>query len=483
MREDADEAVADSPGERDPSTILRTAREQVLDVLLRRLPWAVIAVVVVFSLQTYGSALSWLPVLGLALFASPLVILGLARRHVSYRVRLYGLLGALGVLFMYTTAQRGATPGGALLSITLILLTGLFFGPRATAWALAGCGAALAIGAVAYTLGLHIDHDVAMFDLSRPLVWVRYAALLVFLGGPLTSALNRLLASLEQALAQLAKSRDAERAALATREQAQRELERQQRLDILAQLAGGMAHDFNNCLMVVMSGAELIAIHPEASTQVRRIASQILDTAQLSAASVRRTLALGRRSSEAQAPSHDVDLAELTSWLARTSAHLLPENVSLRSETDGDGSLSIDAPRVQQALLNLAINARDAMPSGGIVTVRCALREVAKVPPGWDARPGCFAQISIEDTGCGMDPQTVERIFDPFFTTKAEGKGTGLGLSAARSAVRDAHGFLEVTSHPGIGTRFDVYLPCRARVSEDPSRPLPVAASAAPRAD
>jgi PAS domain S-box-containing protein len=258
------------------------------------------------------------------------------------------------------------------------------------------------------------------------------------------------------------------------RKSLERQLLHAQRLESLGMLAGGIAHDLNNILMPILLGSDYlkrIGVPPGAEQTLDRIAG----SARRGADVIRQllTFARGHRvDSEMTNPGRLV--AELEKMLRET----LPPSIAIETEVDPDiWSIACDATQLLQVLLNLGVNARDAMPDGGFLGIRAENVEVdaqyAKMNPG--ASPGVYVMLSVSDTGAGIAPDKIERIFDPFFTTKEADAGTGLGLATVRSIVKNHGGFLNVYSEPGA-TVFKVYLPAlydaAAEDAEDVAAPV-----------
>ncbi|MBI5068093.1 MAG: DUF3365 domain-containing protein [Deltaproteobacteria bacterium] len=238
----------------------------------------------------------------------------------------------------------------------------------------------------------------------------------------------------------------------------EQELMRAQKLEALGRLSGGIAHDFNNLLTPILGHAQLLAADlPEGSPQ-RQDAEEIRAAAQRAAALTRRLLAFGRQEGLRPEP---VDLGEVVAGMAGMLQRLLGENVTLAVRSDPRAPRArCDRAQAEMALVNLALNARDAMPGGGSLAIATGLRSLT----GHEARglgvaPGDYATLEVRDTGHGMAPQVQARLFEPFFTTKAPGRGTGLGLATVRAAARHVGGAVEVESAPGRGTLFRVLLP------------------------
>lgn len=249
-------------------------------------------------------------------------------------------------------------------------------------------------------------------------------------------------------------------AAVADRE-ARRVLEEQlrqaQKMELVARLAGGVAHDFNNLLSVVILSAGLAA--EEAPAAMRPLLDDITGAAEQGAALTRQLLALGRRQALVTAP---IDLNELIRTQESLLHRLGGERVQIAVDLAPSlGTVSADATQLEQVLLNLCVNARDAMPDGGRLTVHTAnvdLDEPVHAAHG-AIPPGSYAMLAVADCGSGMNRRTMARIFEPFFSTKPEGKGTGLGLAVVHGIVTQSGGHIAVYSEIGLGTTVRVYLP------------------------
>jgi PAS domain S-box-containing protein len=236
------------------------------------------------------------------------------------------------------------------------------------------------------------------------------------------------------------------------------QLRQAQKMEAVGQLAGGVAHDFNNLLSIILSYTSLVAAElPEGST-ARADLAEIEAAGQRAASLTRQLLAVGRQ--QVLQP-RVLDLRQLVTDMFRLFRGTLSEDIELRSEMAGDlAQVWADQGQLEQVLLNLVMNARDAMPQGGVLTISAANVAVA---PGdrvttEGLEPGAYVVLTVQDTGTGMDETTRARIFEPFFTTKGVGKGTGLGLPTALGIVKQSGGHIAVESEPGKGTSFRVYL-------------------------
>ncbi|OGK78001.1 MAG: hypothetical protein A2X53_22785 [Candidatus Rokubacteria bacterium GWA2_70_23] len=247
--------------------------------------------------------------------------------------------------------------------------------------------------------------------------------------------------------------------------QSQEMLRQAQKMEGLGRLAGGVAHDFNNLLTVIIGRGALLQSALDESSALRRNADIVHETALRAAALTRQLLAFSRQQ---KLQPRVLDLSQLLSGLEEMLRRLIREDIELAvPRTSGLWRVRADPTQLEQVIVNLAVNARDAMPEGGRLTIRAANVElngaIAAQHPG--ARPGAFVLLEVADTGVGMSPDVQARIFEPFFTTKEMGRGTGLGLATVYGIVRQHEGWIEVRSQPGRGTTFAVYLP---RV-EDPA--------------
>ena len=265
---------------------------------------------------------------------------------------------------------------------------------------------------------------------------------------------------------------------MAERALVERQLRQASKLEAIGRLAGGISHDFNNLLAVILTRTDLllrrlsrISYHPEVALSISDV-EEIRKAGERAAKLTRQLLAFSR----AQVLHHEtLDLSEILTDLSRTMMPLIGEDVVLMTNF-AEKALHVHADRgqIEQAIMNLVVNARDAMPQGGTLTIETAPIEVVettRVSTG-ELRPGKYNVITIIDTGSGMSEELLSQIFDPFFTTKPEGKGTGLGLSTVYGMLQQSHGGIDVVSAPNKGTTFAMFLPAvdpGARVETKPS--------------
>lgn len=263
---------------------------------------------------------------------------------------------------------------------------------------------------------------------------------------------------------------------VAQREQAQEQLRHSQKMEAIGQLTGGVAHDFNNLLMVVLGNLELLGKHVTGDRKASRLVEGALQGARRGAALTQRLLAFARRQDLQVKP---VDLAELVSGMNDLLRRSVGSSVSIETRLlPGLQPALVDANQVELALLNLAVNARDAMPDGGVLSI--SLREEQVVGDAGDLDGGTYLVLSVTDNGSGMDAETLKKAVDPFFSTKELGKGTGLGLSMIHGLAVQLNGALRLTSKLGVGTTAELWLPATERRPEQPAEtdlPLPQTAS------
>ncbi len=233
-----------------------------------------------------------------------------------------------------------------------------------------------------------------------------------------------------------------------------------QKMEAVGQLSGGVAHDFNNILGVIIGYGEILQENLPVENPLRRSADAVLSAGHRGAALTRQLLAFSRQQ---VLDSKVLDLNAVVLDMESMLRRLIGENIDLTSKPDQElGRVKADQGQIEQVIMNLAVNARDAMPEGGKLMIETANTEmdatfVRRYP--YPVKPGPYVLLTVSDTGIGMDAATRSRIFEPFFTTKQKGQGTGLGLSMVYGVVKQSDGYIDVYSEPGIGTTFKIYLP------------------------
>ena len=263
-------------------------------------------------------------------------------------------------------------------------------------------------------------------------------------------------------------------AASLQRSQSEEALNHAQRMESVGQLTGGIAHDFNNLLTVIQGNLQVLEEHPalEADAGAQQMVAAAARASRRGAELTSKLLAFSRRQ---QLSPSEVDVGELIESLADMLRRTLEQSIRIEVTADAAGlRCEVDAGQLESALLNIAINSRDAMPDGGTLSFACA--PCISFPPdvasdlGARARRGAFIEIVIRDTGEGMTESVRERVFEPFFTTKELGRGTGLGMSTVYGFVKQSRGSIRLDTAPGAGTEVTIYLP-RARGTAEPEGP------------
>ena len=271
-------------------------------------------------------------------------------------------------------------------------------------------------------------------------------------GQALFRKLSKKMAALEEANLLLKEN-------LAERQRLEDQLRHAQKMEAIGQLAGGVAHDFNNILSVIMGYASMLKLDRElVAAQAERV-DQILGAAEKGAYLTRSLLSFSRRQ---VMKLERTDLNDIVRNIESFLARILEENIHLKVLPNTSPlPVLADTTQIEQVLMNLVTNGRDAMPQGGELVLATDLLETdaALAHVHGFCEPGRYARVTVSDTGIGMEAATREKIFEPFFTTKADGKGTGLGMAIVYGIVKQHNGYINVYSEPGKGTTFNIYLP------------------------
>jgi hypothetical protein len=289
----------------------------------------------------------------------------------------------------------------------------------------------------------HANGSVVHMEFAARVVDVEGAPYVIAIGRDMT---EKLAAEQRAAAAEL------------ERRQLEERLAHGQRLEMIGQLTGSIAHDFNNILSVVLANAEMLVDELPEGTACEG-AADIRDAALRATALTRQLLAFGRRQ---VLELVELDVGEVVRQVARMIQRLVGAGIALSIQEHGATLVRADVVQLEQVIMNLAVNARDAMPDGGKLVIESA--EV-HVGDGGEVRAGDYVVVSVSDTGCGMSAETQHRIFEPFFTTKDRSHGTGLGLSTCFGIVKQLGGEIVVASELGRGTTMKVYLPRISAVS------------------
>ncbi len=261
---------------------------------------------------------------------------------------------------------------------------------------------------------------------------------------------------------------------VAERKKVEEQLRQSQKMEGIGQLAGGVAHDFNNILTVIQGHATLAQMGEKLPPSVTESIKQISRASERAANLTRQLLMFSRKQVLEVAT---LDLNQVVTDMTKMLRRIIGEQVTLDCSFHPQPLLvKADAGMLEQVLMNLAVNARDAMPQGGSLAIRTSIQRITdtEVRRNTEASTGDFVCLTVTDTGCGIAPENLDRIFEPFFTTKEVGKGTGLGLATVYGIVKQHNGWIKVASEPREGTRFEIFLPqtldAPAKASGDTSR-------------
>jgi hypothetical protein len=267
---------------------------------------------------------------------------------------------------------------------------------------------------------------------------------------------------------------------ITARKELEAQLNQSQKMEAIGRLAGGVAHDFNNLTTAILGYSELMLRRLGPDDPLRRHVAEVTRAAERAAGLTRQLLAFSRKQ---LLQPRVLDVAEVLEHSRSLLERLIGEDVELITRGEpGVGRVKADPVQLDQVILNLAVNARDAMPRGGRLVLEASNADLDEdyAHEHVTVRPGRYVMLAVSDTGHGMDKETQQRIFEPFFTTKDKGKGTGLGLSTVYGIVQQSGGYVWVYSEVGRGTTFKIYLP---RVEDEADPPEPVAGPVATRAE
>jgi len=383
-------------------------------------------------------------------------------RRLGFVPRAVTLLGALYGCAIGGFALGGLVNAGPVFLFAAVVMATILFDLR---WGVSALLLGLAtIGGMgaAFTLGWLEEPPIA--HVATPALWFTYSAIFVALGTATVISAAFLLRRLEGSVETSAdlvlsleeRVRERERAEEALRASEAR-LRHSQKLEAMGQLAGGLAHDFNNFLTVIKGYGESLAADLEGEPQ--RAAREVCEVAERASALTRQLLAFGRRQ---HLQPQILDLNAVVGELEEMLRRVIGGDVACELALDPSlGRVMADAGQMQQVVLNLSLNARDAMPQGGKLTVRTYESDCSPDYPDAAAGsdPARYVCLSVTDDGCGMDAETRSRIFEPFFTTKDPGQGTGLGLPTVYGIVKQSDGEIRVQSARGQGTTVEILLP------------------------
>ena len=380
--------------------------------------------------------------------------------RLPYSARALTLTAAAFTAAVSAVVLRGLAPAPVLLLGLTILFAALFLGR-------AGMVASLLITGATLLLVGRPESSAAYSPWSSAFDVVGVAGVLAII---VRSVVGRLEHSLSERSIALERVQSEQALRAETQDEllrAQAALLQTQKLDAVGRLAGGVAHDFNNTLQVVLGWTELLRDETD-PTQIREGIEHIHDAAERSRGLTRQLLTFSRP--DMTAPSH-VNLDEFLPSVVQSYRRLLPDDVSIILRNDQGLSIVMDEGHLNQVLLNLVLNARDAMPTGGTLALIATFSPRLALPASVAGFEAGAVEIDVTDTGTGMDEQTKSRVFEPFFTTKGT-RGTGLGLSTVYGVVHTAHGAIEIRSAPGKGTSVRLFFPPAMAATSATATPL-----------
>ncbi len=418
-----------------------------------------IAAVLIAMLSLQGRLNSLALVLSLYTLLFPLLWAVFDRLGAVTRSTLHLLLLLGAALIVELRGGIGAAASA--IQLTVLVIAGVVFGRRGIAWTFAATFATLGLAAFAVTSGLVASINLPMWDPTEPGVWIRSALILSLFGGGAAISVSDLLSKIQESTQQLRDSLTRERAEHAARvkaEAAQAEardaLEEAQRLEVIGRLAGGIAHDYNNALTVILAAAEVVRAEPSLSTDARACVEDISQTALRSAELTRSLLTLGRR--EVSKPAL-IEVSPFIRQLARRLRRTIPRSIQLSVAPDSEGHVRADPRQLERALTNLILNARDAVQPEGQIEISSRLIQLDDDERGLPT--GTYVELQIRDSGHGMTPETRQRIFEPFFSTKPLEQGSGLGMTVVKAFAEEVQGRLEISSRPDQGTTITLLIP------------------------
>jgi signal transduction histidine kinase/ActR/RegA family two-component response regulator len=428
------------------------------------------AIAVVFITQRIETNTDWPTALPYILYTLVFPLLWLLQQRLSFNATAAVFIAALLGLGFIVQIRGGLNFSTAAIQVWILLLSGLLFGPRAVLLTTTISLLGFALSGVAI-LNNWVPPTVDSFwSQDDPLVWLRSGILLAVFGITSATAVATTISRMDNESVQLRASLERESAqnralALAEKEQEsiRNTLAEAQRVEALGRLASGVAHDFNNSLTIITNSAEIAQLQMDNPEKLHRSLYLIKNTALEAAKMTNSLLAFGRKE-----PSKKelIPVQETIARLSENLTRLLPEDITLKINALPAGHIFIDRSQLERAILNLVVNAKDAIEQDGVIEVGCELKQHTKES---HEQLSDHAWLYIKDNGAGMTNEVRDRIFEPFFTTKKSGSGIGLGMALLQSLVDEAQGHIEVESEPGRGTLISMYLPTASSANDIPN--------------
>ncbi|MCH7909258.1 MAG: response regulator [Candidatus Hydrogenedentes bacterium] len=447
-------------------------RDQVIDITL--VVAALLGGIPVATSLSRALSTGWRPALyGDLIVYAVLIVVTLARKRLSFRILATFTLGILTVIGMNALLSWGPASGGILFLLTATVLTTVMFGTRAGVWAVLATvslvglvGVGVMNGWVTYDFDMQAHVNSWSFWISKVVALGFFLGVLVLGVGSTHRRLINTIKDLNSRTLEQRETYEKLKAEIADRRQAEDQLRQAQKMEAVGQLAGGVAHDFNNLLFAIRGYTGLAAATLPADSVVRTHLAEVTKASDRASILVRQLLTFSRR--EPVRP-RTLDLREVINDLMKMIRRVIGEHLDL-NVTHGSSvnCVNADPGQIEQVLVNLCVNARDAMREGGSITIETrnvTLDEEFAEQNAW-AHAGEYVLLSVSDTGAGMSPEVMERIFEPFFTTKEVGEGTGLGLATVYGILKRQDGLIHVESEEGKGSTFNLYFPADSRELE-----------------
>jgi signal transduction histidine kinase/CheY-like chemotaxis protein len=398
---------------------------------------------------------------GMGVFTLSFPLLRLAAPRLSLQVTGGLYLGLMLVMAVLVELRGGVSTAVTSLELIVIVMAALLFGARGVALGLAACIVGLTAAGIAVVGGYVSPIVPELWNPQYSPVWLRSAAILLAFGGAAATAIVYMVTQLEnearllqEALIREREQRAALERAEAERERAQRAVAEAERVEALGRLASGVAHDFNNLLTVIVGATEVAQISSQkVPPEVNVCLDDIIRASGQAAELTRSLLMLGRRDI---VQPRAIDVKAHVQRMFGTIRRLLPSDIDLAVSIGERACIQSDPTQLDRVLLNLIVNARDAIEREGRVEIGCERLEPGKRP---ELGEGSYVALWVRDNGRGMDAEVQRHMFEPFFTTKPVGEGTGIGMAMVASFARTAGGDVHVESKPGGGTTVTLYLP------------------------